>query len=274
MSHGNELFCSARARREGAFHRSLAAAADDTIGLWPSWVADDDRHDARGPREVLGPVARAEVERSLLVGAATQPGFPAVDMQLMNCNEIHSSRGVPRPVAIGALLLTSCVADGLVASDVGLTTSRLELACGPAPADVTGDVLAILPSIDPFDPDRPQPYGSDSCSGVVFEFANPDEEPLRGAWIHASWEFEASGGALGDSPCHERALEADYWGYEEQRWTKLASASTVGRLDEDSEAAYCRVEAVIEHAATFKKLRVVARVSRGSETYPMHASLW
>jgi hypothetical protein len=177
---------------------------------------------------------------------------------------------------LGLLLGSSCASEQLVPSEVEVRASPLELGCAAVPADVFGDVTSVLASIEPLDPSQPQPYGSDACAGFVFEFDNPDEEPLRGAWVQASAWSGAGSTALSESQCSGRTVEADYWGYKDREWSKLTSASETARYerDESSATGYCRLEALIEHAGAFEKLRISARVSDGVETYPMYACVW
>lgn len=173
-------------------------------------------------------------------------------------------------------MLFSCGSEALVAPEVGVRKSSLELDCATVPADATGDVISILPSIEPLDPSSPQTYGSERCAGVVFEFDNPDGEALRGAWIQAGGESSSSADVLSESRCPTRVLEADYWGSEGETWSRLASTASFGSFDLGlpESAGYCRLEGLIERAGAFEKLRVIARVSQGSQTYPMHASVW
>jgi hypothetical protein len=173
------------------------------------------------------------------------------------------------------LLLAGCASEHVI-SDVGGWTGALELECGSVSADVSGDVTSILSSIEPLDPSQPQAYGSDRCLGVIFEFDNPDEEPLRGAWIQASGVPNSSSDVLRESLCPDRALEADFWGYKDREWSKLESLSQSGIFEAGPafESGYCRLDALIDHPGTFEKLRIVARVTHGSQTYPMYACVW
>jgi len=178
--------------------------------------------------------------------------------------------------ALGVLVMASlgaaCTAEVAAQREVAALTHSLEEACADAPADVAGDVLAILSSIEPLDPLEPQRYGSAACSGMVFEFDNPDEEPLHGAWVQASGQPRSDADALGELRCPDRTLQADYWGYKDKVWTKLAAAEASAVFVHD--AASCQLDALILQEGTFEKLRVVARVMQDALTYPMHACVW
>jgi hypothetical protein len=179
-------------------------------------------------------------------------------------------------LVLGVSLLSGCAREELDASNVGVWTSALELDCAAVPPDVTGDVSSILSSVEPLDPSQAQVYGSEHCAGVVFELDNPEDEPLRGAWIQASGESNSSSDVLSESQCPDRALEAEYWGFKDREWSKLAFASQTAVFEPgpDSQTGYCGLDAVIEYAGTFEKLRIVARVTQGSDTYPMYACVW
>jgi len=82
-------------------------------------------------------------------------------------------------ITFGALLWSSC-ANEAPGRELALRVSPLELECATASPDIVIDVTAIPSSIEPFDPSRPQTYGSRECSGFIFEFDNPDREALRG----------------------------------------------------------------------------------------------
>jgi hypothetical protein len=171
-------------------------------------------------------------------------------------------------LALGAVFMSSCASEVLVSDEVGARASSLELECAAAPAGVTADIVSILSSIEPLDPSQPQAYETERCGGFIFEFDNPDEEALRGAWIQAG----ARSGVLDERECRDRVLDADYWGFKDRAWSKLATSSSSAGFEPDTQD--CRLEALIEHAGTFEKLRIVARVSDGSETYPMYACVW
>jgi hypothetical protein len=177
-----------------------------------------------------------------------------------------------------SLLALWSVSDGCAAApaDVAALRQSLDDACADAPASVAGDVLAILSSIDPLDAAEPQTYEPGACGGVVFEFDNPEEEPLHGAWVQASGASRAELDALSKSRCSQRVLQADYWGFKDKEWTKLAAADEAARSITDSAmgADYCQLDALMLHEGTFEKLRVVARVTQDSQTYPMHACVW
>lgn len=177
-------------------------------------------------------------------------------------------------LVLGVLVSQGCATE--LAREVGASSAALELECESAPAHAVGDVVSILSSIEPLDASQPQDYGSNDCAGVVFEFDNPDGEPLRGAWIQASGESSDDTDVLSESRCPERVLEADYWGYKKRKWSKLASASVSASFERGrtSESGYCRLDALIEHPGTFEKLRIAARVTQRSETYPMYACVW
>lgn len=162
------------------------------------------------------------------------------------------------------------------ATEVAALRQALEDSCADAPAAVAGDVLAILSSVDPLDPTQPQLYGDAACGGVVFEFDNPELEPLHGAWVQASGLSRDDSDALSESRCPVRALQADYWGFKEKSWTKLAAADESGDFVADSEqgGAYCDLDALMVQEGTFEKLRIVARVTQDAETYPMLACVW
>lgn len=174
------------------------------------------------------------------------------------------------------ILSSSSCASEEAAREIAARGEPLELACADTPPHVSGDSLAILSSIDPFDPSRPQVYGSDACGGFVFEFDNAFGEAFRGAWVHASGQSNASSDMFGESQCPERRLEVDYWGYEKRKWSKRASSSTSGSFEPGAIAGegHCRIEAVFDEPSTLEKYRIVARVTDGSETYPMLACLW
>jgi hypothetical protein len=192
----------------------------------------------------------------------------------MSFNGCHHVRCVQ--LVLGVLFWSSCASDAPVTRVVGVRASPLELECATVAADVLGDVTSILASVEPLDPLQPQPYGSGNCSGFVFEFDNPDEEALRGAWIQASAGSGVTENALSESQCADRTVEADYWGYKDREWVEVASASEPARFepDEVSGTGYCRLEALIEYAGSFEKLRISARVTDGAETYPMYACVW
>ncbi|HET6339680.1 MAG TPA: hypothetical protein VFG30_41000 [Polyangiales bacterium] len=179
-------------------------------------------------------------------------------------------------LVLGVSLLSGCAAGELDTSNVGVWSGALELECAAVPANVTGDVISILSSVEPVDPSQPQAYGSEHCAGVIFEFDNPEDEPLRGAWVQASGESMSSSDVFSESRCPERALEAEYWGYKDREWSLLAFASNTAGFEPgpDSQTGYCGLDALIESPGTFEKLRIVARVTQGSDTYPMYACLW
>lgn len=191
-----------------------------------------------------------------------------------------SSKWVGICLAAGCWLGVGCLVDAPSGSEVSVLRSALEETCVEAPADFAGDVLAIFSSVEPLDPSAPQRYGNAACGGVVFEFDNPDEEPLHGAWVQASGAPRTAreSDPLGEARCGERTLRADYWGYikKDKTWTRLtaAEASAVFIAESDSGSAYCSLDALLSAEGTYAKLRVVARVAQGSETYPMHALVW
>lgn len=169
-----------------------------------------------------------------------------------------------------------CGADISALDEVGKLSRALEDGCAEAPADVVGDVLSVLSSTEALDAAEPQEYGSDACGGVVFEFDNPDEEPLHGAWVQASGAPGAEADVLSESRCPERVLQADYWGFKDRTWMKLAAAEETAVFIEASEpsSANCQLEALMLQEGSFEKLRIVARVTQDSQTYPMHACVW
>lgn len=179
--------------------------------------------------------------------------------------------------SLSAMCIASagCAAEAS-ATEVAALRQALEESCADAPGAVTGDVLAILSSIDPLDPAEPQRYGNAACGGVVFEFDNPDEEPLHGAWVQASGLSRGDSDALSESRCPERTLQADYWGFKDNTWTKLAAADLSAEFVPDAErgGAYCDLDALMLQEGSFEKLRVVARVAQASQTYPMRACVW
>lgn len=183
-----------------------------------------------------------------------------------------------RDVVFSCWVLGVATVSGGCSAEVSAEAKRADLrqsledACAEAPADVMGDVVAILASTEPLDPAEPQEYGSAACGGVVFEFDNPDEEPLHGAWVQASGLSLEESDVLSESRCPERALQADYWGYKDKTWTKLAAAEESAAFVADD--GYCKLEALMLDEGTFEKLRIVARVTQDSETYPMHAIVW
>ena len=179
-------------------------------------------------------------------------------------------------LAVCVAAAPGCAAESSAQVAVGELRQSLEDACAEASADVTGDVFAILSSTEPLDPAQPQGYGNAACGGVIFEFDNPDEEPLRGAWVQASGLSHEASDALSESRCRDRRLQADYWGYKDKEWTKLTAAEESAAFVADSELgeAYCDVDALMLHDGAFEKLRVVARVTQESQTYPMHACVW
>lgn len=179
-------------------------------------------------------------------------------------------------VNVCALLIVGSTSVGCAAEPalvLGEVQQSLEEGCASAPADVTGDVFAILASTDPLDPSQPQSYGNAGCSGVVFEFDNPEGEPLRGAWVQASGSSHDASDALSEARCPDRALEAEYWGFQDNEWLKLTAAGESATFNADSEAR-CALDVLMLHEGTFEKLRVVARVTQEDETYPMHACVW
>lgn len=192
----------------------------------------------------------------------------------MSFNYHHHACGIQ--LVLSVLLSSSCASEERVASAVGVRANPLDLACADTPADVAGDVLSILQSSEPLDPSQPQSYGSDDCAGFVFEFDNPSEEPLLGAWVQASGESLVNPEVLGESTCANRTLEADYWGYKDREWSKLASSSETASFEpgELPGTGYCRLEALIEEEGTYEKLRIVARVTDGVETFPMYGCVW
>lgn len=192
----------------------------------------------------------------------------------MSSADRHPARCIP--LALGLLWSSSCAIEEPISNSIGVRVNPLELACATAPADVLGDHTSILSSVEPLDPSQPQPYGSNDCAGFIFEFDNPDVESLRGAWIQASGESVVNPEALGESGCPERALEADYWGYKDREWSQLAAVSTIAGFEpgEVDGLGYCRLEGLIEAEGAFEKLRIVARVTDGVETYPMYACVW
>ena len=180
-----------------------------------------------------------------------------------------------------ALLLSVCVSsscggDVLVPRDVEVLGNALEHGCAELPADATGDFLAFLSSIEPFDASRPQPYGSERCTGFIFEFDNSEGEALNGAWVVASGQSIVGSDAIGEAECSERALEADLWGFMKKEWQKLASARSTGSIGpgQSEGTRLCELHAQIDHPGAFQRLRVVARVTHRELTYPMHAILW
>jgi hypothetical protein len=179
-------------------------------------------------------------------------------------------------LVLGAQLLPACAAVELTEGEPGLSVRALELTCMDAPADVTGDVTAILGSIEPLDPSLPQTYGSPLCTGFIFELDNAEGEALHGAWVQAGGASVSDGDVLSESQCAARTLEADYWGYANDEWMELAASSQFGRFDagELPDTGHCKLEALLDRAERFEKLRIVARVSQAGETYPMFATLW
>jgi hypothetical protein len=179
-------------------------------------------------------------------------------------------------LVLGGLLLPAC-SEVVVTEDApGLSVHALERTCADAPADTTGDVMAILGSVEPLDPSLPQTYGSPLCTGFIFELDNAEGEPLHGAWVQAGGASRSDEDVLSESHCSGRALEAEYWGYADREWFELAASSRVGRFaaGELPGTGDCKLEALLEHGETFEKLRIVARVSHAGETYPMYATLW
>jgi hypothetical protein len=174
------------------------------------------------------------------------------------------------------LLMPACGNGGNIVNGVAARARALDLACGALPADFVGDFLSIPASIEPLDPARPQAYGSDECAAFVFEFDNPEKEQLRGAWVQAGGESRLDEGVLSEDECFGRTLEVDYWGYEDREWSILASARMSGSFEsgEQSGTGYCKLDLLFDHPTALEKLRVVARVAQGSETYPMYACLW
>ena len=179
-------------------------------------------------------------------------------------------------VLVIAIATGGCSGELATPGEVAKLSRALEDGCADAPADVTGDVLSVLSSIEPLDPAAPQDYGSDACGGVVFEFDNTEEEPLHGAWVQASGTAEAESDVLSESRCPERVLQADYWGFKDRAWTKLAAAEETAVFAEATETggANCQLDALMLQEGTFEKLRIVARVTQQSQTYPMHACVW
>ena len=172
----------------------------------------------------------------------------------------------------GCCVMVIAIASGGCSAELEVTklSRALEEGCADAPADVAGDVLAVLSSTDPLDPAEPQQYGNDACGGVVFEFDNPDEEPLHGAWVQASGATRDESDALSESRCPERTLQADYWGFKDRTWTKLMAAEETAVFSGED----CKLDALLLQEGTFEKLRIVARVTQESQTYPMHACVW
>ncbi|HET8935189.1 MAG TPA: hypothetical protein VFN67_17190 [Polyangiales bacterium] len=173
-------------------------------------------------------------------------------------------------VVLIAFASGGCSAEFSSPAEVAKLSRALEDGCADAPADVAGDVLSVLSSIDPLDPAEPQEYGGAACGGMVFEFDNPDEEPLHGAWVQASGATRDESDALSEGRCPERALQADYWGFKDRGWTKLAAAEETAVFAGES----CELQALILQEGTFEKLRIIARVTQDSQTYPMHACVW
>jgi hypothetical protein len=169
-----------------------------------------------------------------------------------------------------------CAAESPVQSVAAELRQSLEDECAESLPDVTGDVLAILSSTEPLNPAEPQVYGNAGCRGVIFEFDNHEEVPLHGAWVQASGLSQEDSDALGESRCVGRELQAEYWGYKDKQWTKLAAAEESAVFVADSEVgpAYCDLDALVLHEGAFEKLRIVARVTQESQTYPMHACVW
>jgi hypothetical protein len=169
-----------------------------------------------------------------------------------------------------------CAVESVSELNVSALRRALEDACAEATADVTGDVFAILSSIEPLDPALPQVYGSAACGGFVFDFDNPEQEPLHGAWVQASGPSGVDSDALGESRCPGRELEASYWGYKDRKWLKLAAAEESAVFEAGSELgpASCNLDALMMDQGSFEKLRIVARVTQESKTYPMHACVW
>lgn len=183
-----------------------------------------------------------------------------------------------RLAVLGLMFACGCARQESAGPAIAALDRSLEEACASEPADVAGDVLAILSSTEPLDPAEPQVYGNAACAGVIFEFDNPDGEPLHGAWIQASGESRTDADVLSEAHCPERALQADYWGYKDKAWTKLASAAESASFVPSAEAAaeggYCHLDGLIMHEGAFEKLRIVARVTQDAQTYPMHACVW
>lgn len=169
-----------------------------------------------------------------------------------------------------------CGAEVSERAEVGKLSRSLEDGCAEVVADVTGDFLAVLSSTEALDPAVPQAYGSDACGGVVFEFDNPEEEPLHGAWVQASGVSLEEGDVLSEGRCPERVLQADYWGYKDRTWTKLAAAEEGASFAADPElgGGNCELDALMLQEGAFERLRIVARVTQESQTYPMHACVW
>jgi hypothetical protein len=189
-----------------------------------------------------------------------------------NCN----CRARHLRLVLGVSLLSGCAGEELDTNNLKVSTGALELECASVAADLIGDVSSILSSVDPLDPSQLQVYGSEHCTGVIFEFDNPEAEPLLGAWIQASGTSTSSSDVLSESQCPARALEAEYWGFKDREWSKLAFAANTAAFEPgpDSQTGYCGLDALIEYPGTFEKLRIVARVTQGSDTYPMYACVW
>ena len=162
------------------------------------------------------------------------------------------------------------------ATEVAVLHRALEDGCADAPADAYGDFLAIMSSTEQLDLAEPQAYGSSGCSGFIFEFDNRDQEPLHGAWVQASGRSQDDADTFSADRCAARELQADYWGYHDKEWTRLASVESTALFSSGSEpgSASCALDALMLEDGNFEKLRIVAHVTDGAETFPMIACLW
>lgn len=190
----------------------------------------------------------------------------------------HRSQVNPRrPVlTVAACLLGGCAAEPGQPAPIAAIASPLAFSCAEATVDLAGDFLDILSSTEPLDPRQPQAYGSELCSGFVFEFTNPDDEPLHGAYVHAGGASSRDGDELSQAECSNRRLEADFWGFSDRRWSRLATASAPGRFEPGTlpDTGYCKLEAQLDHSGSYETLRVIAAVTQDGRHYPMLALLW
>jgi hypothetical protein len=183
-----------------------------------------------------------------------------------------------------AVSLCACVGAGPdddVTTDVGVAAESLEFGCLLVAADRTAELGPSHPNgreintIDPLKTSLGQSYGSLACSGFVSEFTNPNGYNVNEVFVAgAGWVKDTSDANVYGNPtlCANLTLEADMYGYRNGVWDTLGSTVMQGdfRPKDDGEGITdrCHLSYVIVQPGNYETVRVVAKVSNATTTYP------